>query len=193
MNIKKLEELDKKQNSKLDALKMEHSKLKDECNAKREKLPRILIEKGQSDADSLAAELNKLSMLLEAQETAINQLESKGSIYYTDKDVLEGFKDYTAEYNIQFEKLHASYLKCFDEAFSLYKKMVELRKSALTTKEDFKNRLKEKNLINTIAPLATLDIRNRFSKDASGNFLSFYGDDRGIEAIRKSGEDIGVF
>lgn len=193
MNLKKLYELENKQNARLISLREEHEKMRAECDAMRDRLPQILIEKGQDDAEKLATELNKKSMLVEAQETSIHQLEANGCIYYTDVDVLEGYREYAREYNTQFRKLHNAYLKCFDEAFSLFKKMVDLRRTGKAIREEFLHHLADKSLIDNGIVLETLDVRNKLSKDSVGNFAMYYGDPTTYNAIQEHSEDISVF
>ena len=191
MNLKKLSDLDNKQNTKLSALVEEHKRTLAQCDALKEKLPQILIDKGQEDADKVAADLTKLTNIADAQEVAINQLEQKG-YYYTDDDVIDGFMDYAKEYNSQFRKLHSSYIKCLDEAFSVYKKMVELRRSGKGMREDFKYYLADKSLMDGIT-LDTLDRKNKSSKDSVPNFISYYGDPNTYETMQKVNEDSSVF
>ena len=191
MNLKKLSELDNKQNTKLSALVEEHKRTLAQCDAMRDKLPQILIDKGQDDADKVAADLTKLIQIADAQEIAIHQLEQKG-YYYTDEDVIDGFTDYAKEYNSQFRKLHSSYIKCLDEAFSVYKKMVELRRSGKGVREEFKYYLADKSLMDGIF-LDSLDLKNKSSKDSVPNFISYYGDPLSYETIQKVNDDSSVF
>lgn len=193
MNLIKLEELDNKQVLKLDTLIDEHKRLIEECNALKDKLPQILIEKGQEEADNAANDLNKKLLLADAQRTVIQKYEKAGCVYYTDEDVIEGYESFVKEHNTKFDKLHDRYLGLFDEAFKLYKQMIDLRRGAFEAKERYKDKLVDKTRIGKCTHLATLDLSHRVSKDLVANFITYYGDPRNVDAHIRSNEDKLVF
>ena len=175
MNLKKLEELDAQKESRKNALNKELTDLKARRDSINDSMSAVVLSSSEKEVDKLVNELSMIETKIKVIDDALKLLSSSRNYLYSDDDVLEGYKDFSADYEKQFSKLHSEYRKNLDDAFASFQKIVELRKKSKAIRNGFASHLTSKpltNEINRIMPLSTLD-RRRGQKD-NMDFLPWY-------------------
>lgn len=177
MDLKKINELDLKKENRINSLKSEVVKLNDRADNIRKSLSAVVLTSSDKEVDKLVNELATIEAKIKITNDTINDLMNKSEIAYTDEDVIDGFREYAAEYEKLFYKVRVEYIKHLDEAFDCYKRLAELRREAKQVRNEYARHIANApgylNWIQAIMPLSTITRGNVNDKEAI-DFRAFY-------------------